>query len=710
MKYLISFFISLWMLTPLPGQWESMNGPYGGIILDLKKNDAHQFAATSNGIYRSSDGGRNWIRKAFDPDINYSCNEIGINGDFLVANAYQSFNDDHSIHYFKSTDSGNTWQEMILPEGVGGSQIEINEYGIYFKELGNIWISIDQGNSWTASTLPIDNSYMYHLFSFDGHIYTATENVIYKSAKNADDWVPINIDNIEDQIVSVHVFDSIMFVRTAEDGKLFRSTNHGETWSSLSGIDWGYNNPSFIKNGNAFIGNGLSSLNISYDFGESWQSVVSDDYIEPLHMISLGDSILAGSFGPGILLSVDAGQTFNFSNEGLDAAYVFHISSDPNFVWAANGFGGVWKQSKLSGNWEYIHSLPVKFNAIDIKTQGQNVFVLDENHQLHTSSDSGETWKNITPQGTLYTNFTEITIDGSTVMVGGNVDGEYSVLRTTQDTGRTWNILSILIDDELFYPAIFTRTTNAIFASERERKFRSIDNGTTWEELYNGPFFDSGCIHCSFMKIFSSGDMLFMLEMDTYFHSTRLHVSHDHGDSWEVADFGYPETGFNAGFTSYETVGNNLIAFDVNYANRGILVSFDGGYTSTSFHEGLPTKKIFNVYSGDQYLYAGTAGFGIWRRKIDELLLLSTKPSPSEKEIVLYPNPSNGNINLLSDSFTPGIATIVLSDIQGKHIESLEYFFDGQLEISTRSLPSGVYFLTFMNENELYTSKFVIAK
>lgn len=710
MKYLISFFLSLWMLTPLSGQWESMNGPYGGVILDLAQNDQHQFAATSNGLYRSADGGKNWIRRTFDPEINYSCNEIGINGNFLVVNAYQSFNDDHSIHYFKSADSGNSWQKMTIPEGIGGSQIEINDYGIYFKVLGNMWVSIDQGNSWSASNLPIDNSFMYHLFSYDGHIYTATENVIYKSDEDADDWTPITIDNIEEQIVSVHVFDSIMFVRTVEDGKLFRSTNHGETWSSISGIDWGYNNPSFIKNGNAFIGNGLSSLNITYDFGESWQSVVSDDYIEPLHMISLGDSILAGSFGLGILLSVDAGQTFNFSNEGLDAVYVSHISEDSNFVWATNAFGGVWKQNKLSGTWEYINSLPTHLIVIDIKTQGQNVFVLDENHQLHTSSDHGETWINITPTGTFYTNFTEITIDGPTVMVGGNVDGEYSVIRTTQDTGMAWDVLSILIDDELFYPALFTRTTNAIFASERERKFRSIDNGSTWEELYNGPFFDSECIHCSFMKIFSTGDMLFMLEMDTYFHSTRLHVSHDHGESWEIADFGYPETGFNGGFTSYETVGNNLIAIDVNYANRGILVSFDGGYTSTSFHEGLPTKKIFNVHSGDQYLYAGTAGFGIWRRKIDELLLLANRPSPSTKEIVLYPNPSRGHINLRLDSFTPGIATIIICDIQGNLIESREYFFEGHLEISTRSLPSGLYLLTLQTANELYTGKFFITE
>jgi photosystem II stability/assembly factor-like uncharacterized protein len=710
MKYLLLLLFPLWLLSPVAAQWEPMHGPFGGIILDLAKNDDHQFAATSNGIYISADGGKNWNHSPFDHDIKYSCNEIGVHGNLVVARAYQTNNDVQSIHYFKSGDSGNTWQELSLPQGVGADQIAINEYGIYFKSSQNIWVSVDLGNSWVQSQLPMNEPYTYPLYSYDGHIFTGAYNVIYQSDGNADNWKTITIDSMEEQIGTIHVFDSIIFVRSVENEKIiYRSADYGETWTTVAGIDWGFWNACFAKVGNAFIGSAISSFYISDDLGASWQPIATDNYIPPLNMMTLADTILAGSFGPGILVSTDVSQTYIASNQGLDAAYASHITSDSDFIWAANAFGGVWKQDRLSGEWENINTLH-GLNVLDIKTQDQNVFVLDENHELYTSSDHGVTWINITPQGTFYTEFTEITIDGPNVMVGGNVDGENSAIRTTQDTGRTWNPLIIVIADEVFFPSLFARTPTAIFASEIERKFRSLDNGATWQELYFGPFFDSGCIHCGFVKMFSAGEVLYLLEADSYYYSTRLHASFDQGDSWEVVDFGYPETGFNAGFSNYATSGNSVFGTDVNQEERGIHVSFDAGKSSITFHEGLPTSKISMIHSDDHYLYASTAGFGIWRRKIEDLQLLGTSPSPSENQITLYPNPSNGYINLQLDSFTSGSATVIIRDTQGKPVTSTEYLIEGHLEISTHSLPSGLYLLTLITGKELYTGKFFVAQ
>ncbi|HSF89929.1 MAG TPA: T9SS type A sorting domain-containing protein, partial [Saprospiraceae bacterium] len=99
-----------------------------------------------------------------------------------------------------------------------------------------------------------------------------------------------------------------------------------------------------------------------------------------------------------------------------------------------------------------------------------------------------------------------------------------------------------------------------------------------------------------------------------------------------------------------------------------------------------------------------------WRRKIEELQLLGTRPAPSQNEITLYPNPSSGQIHVRLDSFTPGNATIIIRDLQGNLIEENMCLFDGHVEISTQSLPSGLYLLTLINANTLYTGKFVMAR
>ncbi|MFZ1677610.1 MAG: T9SS type A sorting domain-containing protein [Saprospiraceae bacterium] len=688
-----------------------MKGPFGGVILDLVSNDHFQFIATSNGIFRSADQGRHWIQLPFDSEVSYTCDEIGIFKNELVVRAVPSLNTSGPYHLFKSVNNGDSWVDLPSPGLMNPSQIAINNYGIYLKGVTEMMFSTDGGSSWHKSNLVADQGFIYRMETIDGHIYAASKNTIFKSALDSDDWTSIVVDSMEGTISTFHVFDNVIFVQDEAQEKLFRSIDGGDIWTYIHNDNWGFGWTNIVKTGDEFIGCGTYTFFKSTDVGATWEVLSTVPSIETLRMITAGDTILAGTFGGGMLISIDAGQTFDFSNEGLDASYVGKIATDSTFIWASNGFGGIWKQNRNTAQWEMITSISEVFQAVDIETQQQNVFALNDQYKLYNSSDGGISWTNVTPPPSIIGDNTisEIYVNDPSVLVGGSNDNGYPILRITQDTGKSWGFYPVLIDDQLFYPSFFTKNSNKIFTCEAEKIFRSTDNGDTWDFFHYGLYFDPGCHQCSFTRLFSSDDMLYMVEMDKYYHSTKLHASNTDSMSWHIVDFGFPGSGFNSGLTTYATVGNILLASDY-FEGRGVFVSFDGGASSVEFNEGLPTKKIGEITSDDKYIYVATGGFGLWRRKISDLDIVSTQPITQTNDISIYPNPSNGNFTLNLDSNISGDAKLMITDISGKVCFTRDIFLKPQTKVDASTLPSGLYFLSIRSGDKFYTGKIVVQK
>ena len=147
----IIFFLVLHL--HLFGQWESMNGPYGGFINDLTQNKNFQFAATPNGVYRSNDAGLNWIKIPFVEGISMACLQIDCLDSFLVADAVDVSHGEVLRHLYKSIDHGENWVEIDRPAYNQFATLAINDYHIYFYGYPQVWVSDNQNISWTLSTL-----------------------------------------------------------------------------------------------------------------------------------------------------------------------------------------------------------------------------------------------------------------------------------------------------------------------------------------------------------------------------------------------------------------------------------------------------------------------------------------------------------------------------------------------------------------------------
>ena len=55
--------IATGITTQLHAQWETLPGPYGGLIFNFYQADSLIYASAINGIYTSADQGHSWKRK-----------------------------------------------------------------------------------------------------------------------------------------------------------------------------------------------------------------------------------------------------------------------------------------------------------------------------------------------------------------------------------------------------------------------------------------------------------------------------------------------------------------------------------------------------------------------------------------------------------------------------------------------------------------------
>jgi hypothetical protein len=395
-------------------------------------------------------------------------------------------------------------------------------------------------------------------------------------------------------------------------------------------------------------------------------------------------------------------------NGPVNDYWISNIAINEEYIWAGTVWDGIWKQNKISGQWEKITSLPDSIFALDIITQDEIVFILDYQNNIYSSKDKGISWSNISPQN-MNSEFSEIYIDSSSILIGGNIDLNSSQLYVNNDTGNVWEPYKFNVGNEIIWPSMYTRKGNTIFTATVEKIYRSIDNGGVWEELLNSPVFEVGCPLCEIVKLFTSDSMVLALEMNDYYHSTRLHVSMDNGDNWEIMDLGYPSSGFNAGFNWFTSIDNILLALDYSQ-HEGIYVSFDGGHSSVLFNDGLSTNRVRDIASDSDYMYAGTAGYGVWRRKISDLYTTSIESTFQNDELSIYPNPSGGSFKLKLTSNFSGKATLLITDLNGKICLQRKIELIPEIQVDAENLTSGLYFLSVRSGEKVFTAKMVVQK
>jgi len=208
-------------------------------------NSVAFYGGTPGGIYKSVDGGGEWVfHELDDPDF------LPLSIDFVDAQTgfIGGIKESYYMELYKTTDQGETWTRInaeafnhvypfnqvdFINDSVGFIIGEIN----YNDTLSSFLISYDRGNTWEVDTLPFNNDFngIYFVDDQTGFLYGWQK--VCKTINGGQDWFRVEID-------TEGYFDAIsMSFPSSETGYLingamsnqtiFKTTDGGDNWYSL---------------------------------------------------------------------------------------------------------------------------------------------------------------------------------------------------------------------------------------------------------------------------------------------------------------------------------------------------------------------------------------------------------------------------------------------------------------------------------------------
>ena len=333
---------------------ETNTGFVGSEVVDLVTSlDGTMYATTYNlGIFKSTDGGKNWVFASFGIK-----NWYGMQLATHPEDADTLFTTTNGGVY-KSTNAGKSWEliggsDLCDDEDAGGNchyhgivvekeapfKVLVGSGGDqYAKEGVGLTGSEDNGESWRnsddgfvrdvhVSKLVIDpnNNNVFYATTQGETEYTDKVGDgagVFKSTDRGNNWTQINngLNSLETNVLAVDPNDSdVLYLGTDDDG-IYKSINGGENWKKL------------IPSASFGIGD------IVVDPQNS-----NNVYMGTVDYFRLSESRgVLGDFG--VYKSTDGGTTWEEFNSGLNHLGVFslELSEENRILYAGTRAGGVY--------------------------------------------------------------------------------------------------------------------------------------------------------------------------------------------------------------------------------------------------------------------------------------------------------------------------------------------------------------------------------
>lgn len=219
--------------------WQSVNNGLNTsqalTVQQMLSRNNELFSATVNGIYKSADGGANWIKKS---------NGIVVGGGALYEFAASIFENNSTLFtgaytgIYRSTNDGENW---IVTNASGSAvmpEFFINHNGILFaaRETNNMpyaYESTDGGLTW--SDLNSNNEPTITYLSEGNILWSGTIGGVWFSTNNGTTWTPRNsglsLDPYSSSIIRVNgtLITSLKFGGSG----MYKSTNNGLNWINI---------------------------------------------------------------------------------------------------------------------------------------------------------------------------------------------------------------------------------------------------------------------------------------------------------------------------------------------------------------------------------------------------------------------------------------------------------------------------------------------
>ena len=186
-------------------------------------------ASATNGVYKSTDGGENWI--TVNNGNNLRCNNIYSSGNKIYALT------DGGV--FSTTNSGETWTAQNT--GLTANDLKVRCMYVdgansYLGTYNGVLRSTDDGQSWAPTSFHSTQKIINCITKVNGVLFAGSEGVTNTLVKLIDngaswEWVRFNM-SFTPQVFDIFVEGNTMFIGTGHG--VHKSTNTGANWTMLN--------------------------------------------------------------------------------------------------------------------------------------------------------------------------------------------------------------------------------------------------------------------------------------------------------------------------------------------------------------------------------------------------------------------------------------------------------------------------------------------
>jgi photosystem II stability/assembly factor-like uncharacterized protein len=508
--------------------WKAV-GPDGGdarVIAAVPGQPAHLYLGTTNSwVYESTDEGGTWHRLS---KLDAVADDLVI--DHIIVNradpslvyvaAWKFGHPDGG--FWISHDGGKTWSAVAALHGQSIralAQAPSDATTLFAGTLDGVYRSTDAGENWSLIS-PAGSKEIHEVESLavdptnPDVVYAGTWHLPWKTEDGGKNWVNIKQGVIDDSDVFSIIVDPTQpkIVYASACSGVYKSETAGKLFRKIQGIPATARRTRVLRQDpvhrEVVYAGTTEGLYKTVDGGKTFKRmtgpdvIVNDVYVDA----SNPDRVLLSTDRAGVLISKDAGVSFEETNKGFSARKVEALlvdGRDPSQLIAGvvndKTYGGVFVSSDDGAQWKHVA------DGLD----GADVFVLERatdgtviagtNRGIFGLEPGAVAWK---PKNTIANTVAKPVAQ---VVRGKHVTVERKVKETVRDLGSRIYALDL--------------TGDAWVAASRSGLFTSKDNGTSWQ---GGPVMGTG----DYVSVTAHGAMMAAAR------TNGVALSNDAGQTW----------------------------------------------------------------------------------------------------------------------------------------------------------------------------------